>query len=288
MIDRSRSSSRARPLPIKPVFLYVALTIVTFFLLLPVVWMVSTSLKTLGTEFDLPIQWIPADPRWENYAEAWNNPLSRSDFARYTLNSVIVTASVTIINVLLVTMAGYGLAKYRFAGANLVFLAIVITLILPLEVIMVPLFLTVRDLGWIDNYLGLIVPVIADAFGVFLMRQWFRALPTSLIEAARIDGAGHIRAFVTIAVPLSWPAILTVAIFIFRETWDDFVWPFLVVQSDQMRTIPLGVRTFQQAELSNFPHIMALSTLATIPLVILYFLFQRYFVRGIAGTGLKD
>jgi ABC-type glycerol-3-phosphate transport system permease component len=153
---------------------------------------------------------------------------------------------------------------------------------------MVPLFLTVRDLGWVDTYQGLIVPVIADAFGVFLMRQWFRALPSALIDAARIDGAGQIRTFFTIAVPLSWPAILTVAIFTFRETWDDYIWPFLIVNSDSMRTIPLGVRTFQQAELSNFPHIMALSTLATIPLVILYFLFQRYFIRGIAGTGLKD
>ncbi len=281
-------SARRRHVPVKPVFLYIALTIVTFFLLLPVLWMVSTSLKTLGSEFDLPIQWIPSDPRWENYVESWSNPLTHADFARYTLNSVIVTASVTTLNVLLTTMAGYGLAKYRFAGGNIVFLAIVITLILPLEVIMVPLFLTVRDLGWIDHYEGLIVPIIADAFGVFLMRQWFKSLPTSLMEAARIDGAGHIRVFFTIAVPLSWPAILTVAIFTFRETWDDFVWPFLIVQSDSMRTIPLGVRTFQQAELSNFPHIMALSTLATIPLVILYFVFQRYFVRGIAGTGLKD
>src|SRR5262245_32865028 len=263
-----------RHLAIKPVFLYVALTVVTFFLLLPVLWMVSTSLKALGTEFDLPIQWIPSDPQWQNYVEAWNNP--QSDFARYTLNSVIVTGSVTFINVILVTMAGYGLAKYRFAGRNIIFLAIVLTLILPLEVIMVPLFLTVRDFGWIDSYQALIVPIIADGFGVFLMRQWFLALPTSLIEAARIDGAGHIRTFFTIAVPLSWPAILTVAIFTFRETWDDFVWPFLVIQSDSMRTIPLGVRTFQQAELSNFPQIMALSTLATIPLVILYFVFQRY------------
>jgi len=275
-------------LPLRKGFLYVALTIVTFFLLLPVLWMVSTSLKTLGSEFDLPIQWIPSDPRWENYAEAWNNPLTKSDFARYTLNSVIVTGLVTTINVLLTTMAGYGLAKYRFAGGNVIFLVIVVTLILPLEVIMVPLFLTVRDLGWIDTYQGLIVPVIADAFGVFLTRQWFRSLPSPLIDAARIDGAGHLRVFFTIAVPLSWPAILTVAIFTFRETWDDYIWPFLIVQSDSMRTIPLGVRTFQQAELSNFPHIMALSTMATIPLVILYFLFQRYFVRGIAGTGLKD
>jgi multiple sugar transport system permease protein len=274
--------------PLRPTLLYAGLLVISFFLLLPVFWMVSTSLKTLGTEFDLPIQWIPSDPRWENYAEAWSSPLTRSDFAKYTLNSVIVTGTVTAANVLLTCLAGYGLAKYRFAGRGLLFLAIVATLILPLEVIMVPLFLTIRDLGWIDSYQGLIVPVIADAFGVFLMRQWFRAVPDSLIEAARIDGAGHLRVFFTIAIPLSWPAIVTVAVFAFRETWDDFTWPFLVVQSDALRTVPLGVRTFQQAELSNFPHIMAISTLASIPLALFYFAFQRYFVRGIAASGLKE
>jgi ABC-type glycerol-3-phosphate transport system permease component len=152
----------------------------------------------------------------------------------------------------------------------------------------VPLFLTARDFGWIDTYQGLIIPIVADAFGVFLMRQWFRQLPRSLIDAARIDGAGHLRVFFTIAVPLSWPALLTVAVFAFRETWDDFTWPFLIVQSDSLRTIPLGVRTFQQAELSNFPQIMAIATLATIPVAILYFIFQRYFVRGIAATGLRE
>jgi multiple sugar transport system permease protein len=274
--------------PLQPILLYIGLLVISFFLLLPVFWMVSTSLKTLGSEFDLPIQWIPSEPRWENYAEAWSSPLTRSDFAKYTINSVIVTGAVTVANVVLTCLAGYGLAKYRFAGRGLLFLAIVATLILPLEVIMVPLFLTIRDLGWIDSYQGLIVPVVADAFGVFLMRQWFRAVPDSLIEAARIDGAGHLRAFITIALPLSWPAIVTVAVFAFRETWDDFTWPFLVVQSDALLTVPLGVRTFQQAELSNFPHIMAISTLASIPLALFYFAFQRYFVRGIAASGLKE
>jgi len=274
--------------PIRPVFLYVVLTVIAFVLLVPVFWMVSPSRKTLGHEFDLPGQAIPSDPRWENSAEAWSNPLTKSDFARYTINSVIVTTTVTLLNVLFTSLAGYGLAKYRFAGRSVLFLAIVVTLILPLEVIMVPLFLTMRDLGWINSYQGLIVPVIADAFGVFLMRQWFRSLPDSLIEAARIDGASHLRVFFTIAMPLSWPAIITVGVFAFRETWDDFTWPFLVIQSDAMRTIPLGIRTFQQAELSNFPHIMALTTLASIPLAVFYFLFQRYFVRGVAASGIKE
>jgi multiple sugar transport system permease protein len=268
--------------------LYVALTTIAFLLLLPVFWMVSTSLKVMGQEFQLPIEWIPANPQWQNYSDAWANKLTEADFTRYSLNSLLVTGATTVLNVLLTSLAGYGLAKYRFAGRGLLFVAILITLILPLEVIMVPLFLTMRDLAWLDSFQGLILPVVADAFGVFLMRQWFLGLPNALIEAARIDGAGHLRTFFTIALPLSRPALLTVGLFTWRETWDDFTWPFLVVQSDAMRTIPLGVRLFQHAEQSNFPEIMAISTLASIPLVILYFAFQRYFVRAVAASGLKE
>jgi multiple sugar transport system permease protein len=278
------------PLPrhlARPAFLYVCLTVVAFFLLVPVFWMFSTSLKAIGDVFDLPVQWIPSDPQWQNYLHAWSNPLTRSDFTRYTINSVIVTACVTVLNVVLTAMAGYGLAKYRFAGRGFIFLMILVTLMLPLEVIMVPLFLTTKDLGWLDTFPGLIFPVVADAFGVFLMRQWFRGVPDELLEAARIDGAGHVRTFIQVALPLSWPALLTVAVFAFRETWDEFTWPYLVVSTETMRTIPLGVRTFQQAELTNFPEIMAIATLASIPLAIMYFMFQKYFVRAIASTGVK-
>jgi multiple sugar transport system permease protein len=272
----------------RPAVLYAILTILAFFLLVPVLWMVSTSLKSLGQEFNLPVEWIPTNPQWNNYPDAWSNRLTHADFTRYTINSLIVTGSVTVLNVFLCSLAGYGLAKYHFAGRGALFVALLATLVLPLEVIMVPLYLTIRDLGWVNTYQGLIVPIIADTFGVFLMRQWFRALTDSLVEAARIDGAGHLRTFFTIALPLAWPAILTVAVFTFRETWDDFTWPFLIVQSDWMRTIPLGVRTFQQAEQSNFPEIMAVSTLASIPLAVLYFGFQRYFVRALTASGVKE
>jgi ABC-type glycerol-3-phosphate transport system permease component len=263
---------------------YVLLAITAFIVLLPIFWMLSTSLKTPREVFQLPIEWIPSDPVWSNYPEAYD----RIDFTRYFLNSMIVAGGVTILHVLLATMAGYGLAKYRFGGRQVLLLAIIATLVLPLEVIMIPLFLTVQDLGWLNTYQGLIVPVLADAFGVFLMRQYFLSLPNALIEAARIDGAGHVRTFFTIGIPLAWPAIATLAIFIFRETWDDFLWPLLIVTSSEMRTVPLGVRSFESAELSNFPQIMAISTIATIPLLILFFAFQRQFVRGIAMTGLRE
>ncbi len=263
---------------------YVILAGLAVLVLLPLIWMVSTSLKTQGEVFTTPINWIPSDPQFSNYPNAYGT----LDFTRFFLNSVIVATTVTSIHVVLAAMAGYGLAKYRFVGRRWLFLAILSTLMLPIEVIMVPLFLTVRDLGWLDTYQGLIVPHLADAFGVFLMRQYFLSLPNSLIDAARIDGAGHVRIFFTIAAPLAKPALATLAIFSLRETWDEFLWPFLVVSSNNMRTVPLGVQSFQAAELANYPYIMAISTVATIPLVVMFFVFQRQFVRGIAMSGLRE
>jgi multiple sugar transport system permease protein len=263
---------------------YATLAGLAVLVLLPLIWMVSTSLKTQSEVFTTPINWIPGDPQFSNYPNAYGT----LDFSRFFLNSVIVATTVTAIHVVLAAMAGYGLAKYRFVGRRWLFLAILSTLMLPIEVIMVPLFLTVRDFGWLDTYQGLIVPHLADAFGVFLMRQYFLSLPNSLIDAARIDGAGHVRIFFTIAAPLAKPALATLAIFSLRETWDEFLWPFLVVSSNNMRTVPLGVQSFQAAELANYPYIMAISTVATIPLVVMFFVFQRQFVRGIAMTGLRE
>jgi ABC-type glycerol-3-phosphate transport system permease component len=267
---------------------YVTFIALAFVFLLPLIWMISTSLKQQHEVFELPIHWIPDKVMWRNYSDAWANPRGATTFTRFTFNSFVVSGCVTMIHVFLASLAGYGLAKYKFAGRRLLLLAILATMMLPIEVIMVPLFLRIRDLGWLDSYQGLIAPLVADAFGVFLMRQFFLQLPDSLLEAARVDGAGHIRIFFRIAVPLSWPALATLSIFIFRETWDEFLWALLVVQSGDMRTIPLGIKVFDSANLTNFPQIMAISTLATIPLAMLFFIFQKAFVRGIALTGMKE
>jgi multiple sugar transport system permease protein len=206
-------------------------------LLSPIFWMISTSLKPLNRVFELPIQWIPLPPKWDNYSTAWN----RFPFGRYFLNSFIVSVAITVLNVLLSGFAGYSLAKYRYFGQRVLFLAILSTLMLPIEVLMVPTFLIVRDLGWLDTYQGLIIPVVADAFGIFLMRQFMLDLPDSLIEAARIDGASELGTYFRIVVPLTWPAIVTLSIFTFRETWDSFVWPFLIISEDSLRTVPIGL-----------------------------------------------
>jgi ABC-type glycerol-3-phosphate transport system permease component len=252
--------------------------------LVPVLWMVSTSLKPLRDVFALPIQWIPRPPQWANYP----NALVQFPFDRYFANSFVVSLSVTVLNVLLAGMAGYSLAKYRYFGQRALFVAVLATVMLPIEVLMVPTFLIVKTLGWLNSYQGLVIPVVADAFGVFLMRQFMLSLPDSLVEAARIDGAGELGTYFRIVVPLTWPAVLTLAIFTWRETWDAFVWPYLIISDDALRTIPIGLQRFQEQYVTTYNSVMAVSTVAMIPMALLFFFFQRAFIRGIALSGLKE
>ena len=253
-------------------------------MLMPILWMLSTSLKPLDRVFELPIQWIPRPPRWDNYLTAWG----RFNFSRYFVNSIVVASAATILNVLLSGFAGYSLAKYRYVGQRALFIAILSALMLPIEVLMVPTFLIVKDLGWLNTYQGLIIPTVADAFGIFLMRQFMLRLPDSLIEAARIDGASEAGIYFRIVVPLIWPASLTLALFTWRETWDAFVWPFIVVTQDELRTVPLGLQRFQEEYVTTYHEVMAISALAMVPLLLLFLFFQRAFIRGIALSGLKD
>jgi multiple sugar transport system permease protein len=251
--------------------------------LLPVFWMVSTSLKQPNDVFSLPIQWLPKHVTFENYPQA----LGAYDFRRYIANSFLVTSIATVAQVSLASAAGFGLAKYRFRGRQLLLFAILSTLMLPIEVLMVPLYQMFSVVGWQNSYQGLILPLIADAFGVFLMRQFMLGIPDELLDAARLDGASELGIFFRIALPLSWPAIATLAIFVWREAWDDFVWPYILISDDLHRTIPLGVALFSQSELTNYGQLMAIATLATIPPAIVFLLFQRKVVRSIALTGLK-
>jgi ABC-type glycerol-3-phosphate transport system permease component len=253
-------------------------------LLLPIFWMISTSIKPLNRVFELPIEWIPRLPKWDNYSIAWH----RFPFGRYFLNSLIVSVAVTALNVLLSGFAGYSLAKYRYFGQRALFIAVLSTLMLPIEVLMVPTFLVVKAFGWLNTYQGLIIPVAADAFGVFLMRQFLLNLPDSLIEAARIDGASELGTYFRIVVPLSLPAVLTLTIFTFRETWDSFVWPFIIITEDSLRTVPIGLQRFQETYVTTYNEVMAISTIAMIPLILLFFFFQRAFIQGITLSGLKD
>jgi multiple sugar transport system permease protein len=252
--------------------------------LLPYFWMVSSSLKTGFEVFELPIRWIPRDIQWSNFP----NALSRGSFGTYFYNSFVVAVAVTAANVLFCSLAGYGLAKFRFPFRELSFKLILSTLMLPLEIVLVPTFLVVQQLGMVNSYGGLIVPLAVDAFGIFLMRQFIKDLPDSLIEAARLDGCSEFGIFWRIVLPNCKPALGALALLSFRDNWDQFLWPYIIAASDALKTFPLGLAQMEGIDSAAYHEIMALAVMGMIPMIVLFLFFQRAFVRGIALSGLKE
>ncbi len=259
------------------------LAALTFLIILPIIWMLSTSFQSGEKMYQLVTEWIPKVLHPENYP----NALSREAFPRFFLNSFIVSASVMIGNLVFCTLAGYGLAKYRFRGDKILLLLILSTLMLPLEVTLVPTFLVIRKLNWLNTYQGIFAPLLIDAFGVFLMRQFMLRIPTDYLEAARIDGAGEFRIFWKIILPQCKPAIATMAIFSFRDSWDQFIWPLVVVSLNEYRTYPLGLVRFGE-DYGNPPtEQMAITVLATIPVFLIFWILQRSLKTGFTMSGLK-
>ena len=253
-------------------------------MLLPYFWMVSSSLKT-GTEvFELPIRWLPREIQWVNFPAA----LSRGSFVTYFANSGIVAVAVTLSNILFCSLAGYGLAKFRFPLRELCFRFILSTLMLPIEIVLVPTFLVVQQLGMVNTLGGLILPLAVDAFGIFLMRQYIKDLPDSLIEAARLDGCSEFGIFWRIILPNCKPALGALALLAFRDNWDQFLWPYIVASSDALKTFPLGLAQMEGIDSAAYHEIMAIAVIGMVPMAILFLFFQRAFVRGIALSGLKE
>lgn len=263
---------------------YPLLLAVAFGGLLPYYWMVSCSFKTNDNMFLVPLQWIPNPINWGAYGEAWR----AQDFTRYFLNTGFVAVAITAGNLLLASLAGYSLCKFRYFGRGVLFLLILSTMMLPLEVTMVPLFLIVKTLDWPNTYEGLIVPFLVDGFGVFLMRQYLKSIPNELIEAARIDGASELRIFFQIVMPLCKPALAALGVFTFREAWDMYIWPLIIVTKDSLRTLPLGISLFMSSFGTAWDQLMAVATIGTLPMILLFFFLQRSFIQGIAISGLKE
>jgi len=261
----------------------LALLALTVGFVFPILWMVTTSFQAGEKMFQLTTEWIPSVLHPENYPNAW----SRANFTQYFINSAIVSIAVMAGNIVFCTLAGYGLAKFRFPGDRFVLLAILSTLMLPLEVTLVPTFLVIHQFGWMNTYQGIIGPLLIDAFGVFLMRQSILSIPTDYIEAARIDGAGELRILLQIIVPQCLPALAVLAIFSFRDSWDQFMWPLTVVSLDQYRTYNLGLVQFGE-DYGNPPtEQMAIAVLATIPVFVLFWVLQRLVNKGFGLSGLK-
>lgn len=264
------------------VLLHIFLLLGSVVMLLPFIWMLSTSLKTPAETFAYPPVWIPTQIAWNNYSRA----VSSMPFGRFYLNSLIVTISVTVLQILTSSLAAFAFARLRFPGRNLLFLLYLATLMIPFQVTMIPNFIIVRLLGWFDTYQALILPPAFSAFSTFLLRQYFTGIPFDLDEAARIDGATSLRIWWSVILPLSGPVLAALAIFVSLNTWNEFLWPLIVTNSPAMRTLPVGLSTFQGQYKVEWNLLMAGSVIAMLPVLLVYIVAQRWFIRGIALSGM--
>jgi ABC-type glycerol-3-phosphate transport system permease component len=247
--------------------------------------MVLSSFKYNEDVLAVPIKFFPPKWYWESYKSAFS--YSDYDFARYIFNSFFVTFFAVGLCVFLSATSGYGFAKYNFRGNNLLFLIVLSTLMIPLQAIIVPLFLLVKNMGMQNSYPGLIIPEALTAFGVFLMRQFFYSIPDDFIESARMDGANEYVIFARISLPMSKTAVLALVIFHAQWVWNLLLWPLVLITTPEMRTLPQGIALFAGVYFTPYPEQLAISVVACLPLVLLYIFLSKYFVQGIAMSGLK-
>jgi multiple sugar transport system permease protein len=248
----------------------------------PLLWMLVTSLSTLAETRRFP-PGLPASLHWGNFTQAW----TESPFARWLVNSTIVSVTCVISNVVLCSLAGYAFARLRFPGSKIAFIGILATLMVPFQVVMIPTLLIIKHLGLVDTLPALILPNLVTPFGIYLLRQFFLSLPVELEEAALIDGAGRLRILTSILLPLMGPPLSTVAVLTFLSVWNDFLWPLVVTSSPDTMTVQLGLATFQSAHFTNWPVLMAGTLMSQLPVLLLFVAGQRFFVSSIASTGIK-
>jgi multiple sugar transport system permease protein len=252
----------------------------------PMYFMVSSSFKAESEVLLSPIHWIPQDFQGlSRYQQAF----VVAPLGRFFFNSILMASLDVVVTVFFSALAGYGFAKFTFRYKKIFFLAVLSTLVIPFQILLIPLYVQVRALGWADNYAGLIIPGIMNAFGVFMMRQFAFNIPNELLDAARIDGASEFSIFRRIVFPLMAPASASLAIIIFLFSWNNFLWPLVIVQSPEFRTLPVGMTIYTQPynAAPQWATAMAVSTLATLPVAILFIFFQRYFVQGMLVSGIK-
>ena len=265
------------------VLLYVFLVIMAAVMLLPFLWMLSASLKQDRDVFTFPIQWIPENPEWSNYSRIW----TQIPLLTYILNTVKLTIIVTLLQLFTSSFAAYAFSKLRFKGRNALFLGYIATIAVPWQAYMVPQFMMLRGMGLNNTHLAIIILQAFSAFGVFLMKQFYEGVPTELCEAARIDGMTEYGIYAKIMLPLAKPAISTLTIFTFVNTWNDFLGPYIYLTRDNLKTIQLGLRSFIGQYSSEYGLIMAGSVVTMIPVLAVFLSLQKYFVEGVASTGLK-
>jgi multiple sugar transport system permease protein len=265
-------------------WLYVLLTVAVVIVAAPFIWMVLGSLKPTTELRQVPPTWWPQNPSLDNYSQLF----SRLSFGTYFANSIIVACIVTVGNLIFCSMLGYALAMLNFRGKNIVFVAVLATLMIPGVVTFVPLFVLVANAGLVDTLPGLFLPFLVAPFGVFLMRQFILGLPRDLLDAGRVDGAGELRIFARIIMPLCWPALATLGILTFLGSWNNFLWPLVVAQTEDTYTLPVALALYSKGQNStNYGLLLAGATVVVIPILLLFLAFQRKVIEGIATTGIK-
>jgi len=282
--NQTRGKSK-KPINVGDIISYTILTIAAILVMMPLAWMFSTSLRPAQESYQLPPAWLPTDFRWENYIAPFESSVP---FVDLFINSMRITVAVTLGQLVTCSLAGYAFARLRFPGRDLLFLLLLGSLMVPFQVTIIPIFLLMRDLGLIDNPLAIILPGLISAFGVFLMRQFFKQMPQELFDAARVDGAGHVRSFLQIALPLAGPAMATLAIITFNATWNAYFLPLVFLNSWHKMTLPQGIALLTGYMGSGNPSVvMAAVTMAIIPVLIVFIALQRWIIEALTRSGLK-
>jgi len=264
-------------------FVFILLVLVGITTTIPFIWMVLTSFKTHIETLSIPMTFFPARFMWENYVDVFN----RFNFLTYYRNTVMVAAGVAIPQILLSAMAAYAFARLEFPGKNIIFVSLMAALMVPMQMILVPRFVLMMQLGWVDTLTGVIVPTIPSIFATFFIRQHIMTIPKELDESAYIDGCGHPRIFASIILPLCKPTLAAMAILAVTFAWNSLLWPLIVLNSMSNFTLPLGINAFRGQFATYYNFMMAGATVSVVPILIVFLVGQRYFLEGIATTGIK-
>lgn len=267
----------------REIILVVVLSTCSCLVFLPVIWGFLSSFKDSVEMFARPIKLFPENFNFKNYIDAWNS----RNFPRSLINSLIVSTISTVLMIIISSLAGYALAKFNFKGKKFMFMIILATMMVPMQVTMVPVFSLTAKMGLIDTYAGLILPLLAYPYGIFLMRQFMLSLPDSIIEAARIEGCGEFRVFTAIIMPLTKPIVSTLSILAFLDSWNQLVWPLILTKSHELMTIQLALKSFKSEFGMQWNLVMAATFISIIPVVLVFAFFQKNIIEGIATSGVK-
>ncbi|MFC7724667.1 carbohydrate ABC transporter permease [Nocardioides sp. GCM10028917] len=279
------SRDNGSPARLRRILQYGVLGVLTLLFISPLIYMLSTAFKTTGDAASPDPQWIPANPTTSAFEEILGNDATPVE--RWLVNSLVAAGLQSLLIVATAALAGYALARMDFAGKRWIFALIIGTLFIPPVILLIPNYLITSRIGWLDTLAAVIVPGAAGAFGVFFMRQFFLGLPKELEEAAAIDGAGRFRTFLTVVLPLSQPALVTLGMLSFLANWNDFLWPVYVLFSPESQTLPAGLATLQNANAVRYDLLMAGAVIASVPVLVLYAAAQRFVVEGVSRAGLK-